>query len=52
MAGGSVLKIIATDPGSARDFRNFARQTGNELLAQREEAGELMRTFIHYLRRR
>jgi TusA-related sulfurtransferase len=48
LASGQVLKIVCTDPGSIRDFRAFARQTGNELLAQ-EEAGAL---FIHYLKRR
>jgi len=28
---GQVLKIMATDPGSPRDFEAFARQTGNAL---------------------
>ncbi len=31
MTSGQVLKILATDPGSVRDFQAFARQTGNEL---------------------
>ena len=48
MATGEVLKIIATDPGSVRDFQAFARQTGNELLEQSSDADE----FIHFLRRR
>ena len=48
MASGHVLKVVATDPGSTRDFQAFARQTGNELLEQTSEAGE----FTHYLRRR
>ncbi|MDQ6684740.1 MAG: sulfurtransferase TusA family protein [Pseudomonadota bacterium] len=52
MASGAVLKVIATDPGSTRDFQNFARQTGNELLLQREVSGQPLRTFEHYLRRR
>ena len=42
------LKIIATDPGSVRDFQAFARQTGNELVEQ--VSGE--KEFVHYLRRR
>ena len=45
---GQVLKVLATDPGSVRDFQAFARQTGNELVEQ-SSAGE---EFIHYLRRR
>jgi TusA-related sulfurtransferase len=48
MASGQVLKIVATDPGSMRDFQAFARQTGNELLAQQTVDGE----FIHFLKRR
>lgn len=48
MLSGEVLKVVATDPGSVRDFQAFARQTGNELLEQ--IAGE--KEFVHYLRRR
>ena len=32
MTGGQILKIMATDPGSVKDFEAFAKQTGNELL--------------------
>jgi TusA-related sulfurtransferase len=48
MATGEVLKVVATDPGSVRDFQAFARQTGNELVEQATIADE----FVHYLRRR
>ena len=48
MASGEVLKVIATDPGSMRDFQAFARQTGNELLEQTTAGAD----FLHYLRRR
>jgi len=48
MTSGQVLKILATDPGSMRDFQAFARQTGNELVEQSSSNDE----FIHYLRRR
>ncbi|HJV95468.1 MAG TPA: sulfurtransferase TusA family protein [Albitalea sp.] len=48
MRSGEVLKVLATDPGSVRDFQAFARQTGNELVEQAEAKDE----FIHYLRRR
>ena len=48
MSSGDVLKVVATDPGSVRDFQAFARQTGNELLEQSSANDE----FIHYLRRR
>ncbi|MBI3444849.1 MAG: sulfurtransferase TusA family protein [Magnetospirillum sp.] len=39
LAAGAVLEVIATDPGSVKDFDAFCRQTGNELLGQQEEAG-------------
>jgi len=48
LTSGQVLKIVATDPGSVRDFQAFAKQTGNELLAQECED----RLFIHFLKRR
>jgi tRNA 2-thiouridine synthesizing protein A len=48
LTSGQVLKIVCTDPGSIRDFKAFARQTGNELLAQ-QETDDL---FVHFLKRR
>jgi len=48
MESGQFLKVIATDPGSMRDFQAFARQTGNELVEQTTVADE----FIHVLKRR
>ncbi len=34
------LKIIATDPGSVKDFEAFCKQTGNELMSTAEDGGE------------
>ena len=48
MTSGQTLKVVATDPGSVRDFQAFARQTGNELVEQSTENDE----FVHFLRRR
>ncbi len=48
LRAGDVLKVLATDPGSVRDFQAFARQTGNELIEQCNDDGD----FVHYLRRR
>ena len=39
MSSGEVLQIVATDPGSVRDFEAFSKQTGNSLLNSREEEG-------------
>jgi len=44
MASGQVLRIIATDPGSVKDFEAFAKQTGNELLESGQESGKF--TFL------
>ena len=40
LSGGQVLRIMATDPGSVKDFEAFAQQTGNELLESTESNGE------------
>jgi len=40
MASGQVLHIIATDPGSVKDFEAFSKQTGNELMESKEEGGK------------
>lgn len=48
MASGQLLKVVATDTGSLKDFQAFAKQTGNELVQQDSNGNE----FIHILRRR
>ena len=48
LRSGQLLKVVATDPGSTRDFQAFARQTGNELVEQQTVGAD----FIHILRRR
>jgi tRNA 2-thiouridine synthesizing protein A len=40
LESGQVLRIVATDPGSVKDFQAFAKQTGNELLGQAENNKE------------
>ena len=44
MGAGETLKIVATDPGSVKDFEAFCKQTGNELLSSGEEDGKF--TFM------
>lgn len=39
MSSGAVLKVIASDAGSQRDFRTFARLAGHELLGEQEDSG-------------
>ena len=40
LAVGEVLEVLATDPGSWRDFAAFAEQSGHTLLEATESAGE------------
>ena len=40
MTSSQVLRIMATDPGSVKDFAAFAKQTGNELLSTAEKGKE------------
>ncbi len=47
LSAGQVLRILATDPGSVKDFEAFAQQTGNELLESGENEGE-----FHFLLRK
>ena len=48
MASGQIIRITATDRGAPKDFKEFCRQTGNELLSSTALDGE----FVIYLRRR
>lgn len=48
MESGQVLHVLATDPGSVKDFAAFARQTGNELIEQKQED----KVFEFFLRRK
>ena len=48
MTSGQVLRIVATDPGSQKDFPAFAKQTGNELLS----SAEVNREYEYYIKRK
>jgi tRNA 2-thiouridine synthesizing protein A len=48
MQSGQVLKILATDPGSVKDFQAFSKQTGNELLS----SAEAQKEFTFFLKRK
>ena len=47
MASGATLQVLATDPGSVKDFEAFCRTTGNELVSSANEGG----TFSFVIRR-
>ncbi|HEX7635456.1 MAG TPA: sulfurtransferase TusA family protein [Noviherbaspirillum sp.] len=48
MSSGEILRVIATDPGSVRDFQAFAKQTGNTLVGQSENNQE----FTFFMKRK
>ena len=39
LAAGDTLKVMATDPGSVKDFEAFCRTTGNQLVETSEDGG-------------
>ncbi|RLI58860.1 MAG: SirA family protein, partial [Candidatus Thorarchaeota archaeon] len=39
---GQVLKVIATDVGTKKDFPSWAERTGNEVLEMREEGDKIV----------
>jgi tRNA 2-thiouridine synthesizing protein A len=43
-----VLRIMATDPGSVRDFQAFCKQTGNALLSH----VQMGREFVFLMQRK
>jgi tRNA 2-thiouridine synthesizing protein A len=49
MEMGRNLEVLATDPGSVRDFQAFCRQTGNQLLEWNEAPDGVYRYLIKKL---
>ena len=48
MGSGQVLRIIATDPWSVKDFEDLSKQTGNPLLSQTSTTSE----FTFFLKKK
>jgi tRNA 2-thiouridine synthesizing protein A len=42
MVSGQILRVLATDPGSVKDFQAFSNQTGNELLSAETVSNEFV----------
>ena len=40
MTSGELLRVVATDPGSVKDFAAFCKQTGNALLSSDDNGKE------------
>jgi tRNA 2-thiouridine synthesizing protein A len=47
MKRGEVLRVVATDPGSPRDFERFSQATGHAIVARSASRRE----FVFYLRK-
>ena len=47
MASGEILRIVATDRGSPRDFETFAKKTGHRLIGKTTSRKE----FVFYLQK-
>lgn len=48
---GEVLKVLATDAGSVRDFKAFTDQSGDQLLYSGEGAGDQAGQFSYLIRK-
>jgi tRNA 2-thiouridine synthesizing protein A len=48
MPAGALLRVIATDPGSVKDFEVFSKQSGHALLESRNENG----SFVYLLQKK
>jgi tRNA 2-thiouridine synthesizing protein A len=47
IASGQLVEVLATDPGSLKDFTAWTRSTGNALVEQTQEGG-----VFHFIIRR
>jgi tRNA 2-thiouridine synthesizing protein A len=39
LASGDLVEVLATDPGSLKDFAAWSKSTGNEIVEQGEDGG-------------
>ncbi|MFT4174205.1 MAG: sulfurtransferase TusA family protein [Rhodocyclaceae bacterium] len=46
---GKILRVLATDPSTVKDFAAFARQTGHELVSTHETPPD---EFVFLIRRK
>ncbi len=47
LSSGQTLRVLATDPGSVRDFASFARLSGHVLVSSEEQDGIFIHTLQH-----
>ena len=47
VASGELIEIVATDPGSVKDFGAWAKSTGNDLVEQDASGGKFRFVLRH-----
>lgn len=47
LASGELMELIATDPGSVKDFDAWAKSTGNALVEQSSDGGKFRFVLRH-----
>ncbi|MDR1662292.1 MAG: sulfurtransferase TusA family protein [Azoarcus sp.] len=48
LQGGQIVRVLATDPSSVKDFEAFVRQTGHELVRRKETPDKAYEFFIRH----
>jgi TusA-related sulfurtransferase len=46
MQSGELIEVLATDPGSVKDFAAWSKSTGNELVESTTEEGSVYRFVL------
>jgi tRNA 2-thiouridine synthesizing protein A len=52
LAPGQVLKAYATDPGAAKDFQAFCKQTGHVMLSLEETKEADLTVFVFHIQKK
>ena len=47
LASGQLLEVLATDPGSVKDFAAWSKSTGNAIVEQSEDGGTFRFVLAH-----
>ncbi|MCL2590890.1 MAG: sulfurtransferase TusA family protein [Betaproteobacteria bacterium] len=48
VSGGRIVRVLATDPASVKDFEAFTHQTGHELIRREELSDSTFEFFIRH----
>ncbi|MCL2876139.1 MAG: sulfurtransferase TusA family protein [Betaproteobacteria bacterium] len=48
VSGGQIVRVLATDPSSVKDFEAFAQQTGHDLIHQAELSDSTFEFFVRH----